>query len=88
MDTEAMMWLVECMGQRKERKSSVEYELSSILVDARSAHKTDAVKSLCDRFNILLFIVAGSLTPKANLADLYYIKATKKRYYDELLRIR
>ena len=88
MDTEAMMWLIECIGHRKEQKSSGEYELSSILVDAHNAHKTDAAKALCDRFNMLLFIVAGGLTPKANLADVYYIKATKKSYYDELLRIR
>ena len=43
---------------------------------------------LCDQYNILLFIVDGGLTPKANLADIDYIKKTKARYHTRLLQLR
>ena len=79
------MWVVQCIGSRKPRLLSGEYALSSILVDSHNAHKTDAVKMLCDKYNILLFIVAGGLTPKANLADIENIKSTKATYNKEIL---
>ena len=69
MDTEAMMWVVQCIGRRKPRLLSGKYMVSSILVDFHNAHKTDAVKMLCDKYNILLFMGAGRLTPKANLGQ-------------------
>ena len=83
-----MMHVIKCIGTRKPRLLSGEYALSSLLVDSHNAHKTDAVKMLCDEYNILLFIVAGGLTPKANLADIEYIKRTKAAYNTEILRLR
>ena len=88
MDQEAMMHLITCIGNRKEKLPSGQYVLSSLLVDSHRSHKTDPVKMLCDKYNILWFIVDGGLTPKANLADLDYIKKTKARYNKRLLEIR
>ena len=88
MDTEAMMYLIKCIGTRKPRLPCGKYVLSSLLVDSHNAHKTDAVKALCDEYNILLFLIAGGLTPKANLADVEYIKSTKDRYNKQLLVMR
>jgi len=75
MDTEAMMHLVKCIGLRKPKRACGSYVLSSLLVDSHRAHQTYAVKALCDQYNILLFLVAGGLTPKANLADVESIYA-------------
>ena len=88
MDSKAMMHLITCMGNRKGRLPNGEYELSSLLVDSCPSHKNHAVRMLCDQYNILLFIIAGGLTPKANMADVEYIKRTKARYYDELSKVR
>ena len=78
MDTEAAMYLIECHGTTKPKNGDGSYVLSSLLIDSHKPHKTDLVKEKCDRYNIRLFIVDGGLTPKANMADVDYIKSTKK----------
>ena len=83
-----MLWLIQCIGTRKPRLPNVSYDLSSLLVDSCPSHITEAVRMLCDKYNILLFIIAGGLTPKANMADIEYIKSTKNRYCNELVRLR
>ena len=88
MDGEAMLWLIKCICTRKPRLANGTYVLSSLLVDSCPSHKTEAVRMMCDQYNILLFIIAGGLTPKANMADVEYIKTTKNRYYEELVRLR
>ena len=88
MDSEAMLHLIKCIGTRKPRNSDGSYVLSSLLVDSCPSHKNEAVRMLCDDYNILLFIIAGRLTPKANLADVEYIKSTKQAYYEEIVRLR
>ena len=83
-----MLWLVQCRGTRKRRLRNGEYELSSLLVDSCPSHKNEAVRMLCDIYNILLFIIVGRLMPKANMADVEYIKRTKASYYEELAKMR
>ena len=46
------------------------------------------MKERCGHFNILLFIVDGGLTPKANMADVQYIKTTKKLVNEKLMKWR
>ena len=90
MDSEAMLYLVTCIGNRIPCAPDGSYVLLSLLVDACPSHKNDAVKAMCDKYNILLFIImiAGGLTPKANMADVEYIKSTKNRYNAELTKVR
>ena len=73
------MHFVKCIGLRKPKRACGSYVLSSLLVDSHRAHQTDAVKARCDQYNILLFLVAGGLTPKANLSDVEYIRSTKAK---------
>ena len=74
-----MLHLIKCIGTRKPRNVDGSYVLSSLLVDSCPSHKNEAVKMLCDHYNILLFIISGGLTPKANLADVEYIQVRNRR---------
>ena len=58
--------------------------MSSLLIDSHKPHKTDLVKEKCERYNIRLFIVDGGLPPKANMADVDYVKSTKKLVNESL----
>ena len=62
--------------------------MSSLLIDSHKPHKTDLVKEKCERYNIRLFIVDGGLPPKANMADVDYVKSTKKLVNESLMRWR
>ena len=88
MTSEAMRHLVSCIGKRKRLDSSGRYEVSSLLVDSHSAHKTDAVKDMCDQYNIHLHIIDNGLKSRAQMADYLYIREHKREVAKRQLALR